>query len=196
MDPCVLCFDDMDMKGFKDQRENTLTCVKLDCGHAYHTKCILRCLSQSNHKCPSCNLGKDAHSELTRDGLARELLSEIKKDKTVKSALQECNKTRKELKELNSQMTKEVKAFIKQRATELGIAEKRKQFMNALSKLRTTAKAYARKKGPHYLGALMPAIGTRAYSWFGSETDIIFFGRTKTRSDYRLKFPFFRGRLY
>jgi len=196
MDPCIICFDDMDMKGFNDERENTLNCVKLVCGHAYHTQCIIRCLSHSNHKCPSCNSDKDAKTELTRDALARELLSEIKRDKDVKLAGQECNKVRKELKQIKTQLTKDVKAYIKQRATELSVDEKRKEFIKSISKVKNTAKAYAKKRGPEFMGAMMPAIGTHQYYRYGSEIDVACFGRTKTRSDYRLKFAFFRGRLY
>ena len=52
---CVICFGDMDMQEYGDERSHTETCRKLRCGHAYHTDCIIEFLSHSNHRCPACN---------------------------------------------------------------------------------------------------------------------------------------------
>jgi hypothetical protein len=196
MDPCVICFEDMDMASYEDQRENTQTCVKLDCGHAYHTRCILRCLSQMDQKCPNCNKAKTPSQQLTRDGLAKKLINELKKNDEIKFLLHEYCESYDELSTTNKQLTQDVKEFIKQRKAELKLDEKRKYFMACGSHLYSTMKNYAKEKSPVYFGALQPDIRRRHCYWWGAYLDEMVLGRTKARAIYRLKFPYFRMRLY
>ena len=69
MDVCPICLEDMDMTSFNDSRLSTSTCYKLECGHSFHTKCIIGCLSIDRKKCPSCNDRKNPSTELTLQGL-------------------------------------------------------------------------------------------------------------------------------
>jgi hypothetical protein len=196
MDPCVICFDDMDMASYQDQRESTETCIKLDCGHSYHTKCIVRCLSQLDQKCPNCNSSKTPSKELTREGLARKLVSEIKRIDEVKFLLNEHSESFNELKSAQKQLSTDIKAYIKQRKIELQINEKRSYFMDCINNLYSTMKKHAKLKAPQFIGALQPEARRRHHYWYGSYLDEIVFGRPKARSMYRLKFPFLRIRLY
>lgn len=193
MDTCVICFEDMDMVSFEDQRENTETCIKLECGHAYHTRCIVRCLSLLNQKCPNCNTTKTPTKELTREGLARKLVSEIKKDDDMKFLLTEYKEVRKELMEAQTQLKKDVKEFINKRKAELCFDEKRTYFINCSARIQSTARATAKAKGPQYVGALSPDRTGRHY-WFGAYFDRIMYGNAQARLDYRLKFPYIRMR--
>ncbi len=191
----MICFEDMDMASFEDQRENTETCIKLDCGHAYHTRCIVRCLSHLNQKCPNCNTTKSPSQEITREGLARKLVSEVKKDDDMKFLLTEYKEVREELSQAERQLRKDVKEFINKRKTELCVDEKRSYFMNCLSRIQSTAKAIARTKGPQYVGALSPERNARNY-WFGNYFERIMYGKMQARSNHRLKFPYLRMSLY
>ena len=182
------------MVSFEDQRENTETCIKLDCGHAYHTRCIVRCLSHLNQKCPNCNTTKSPSKEITREGLARKLISEIKKDDDVRFLLNEYKEVREELVEAERQMKTDVKEFIKKRNEELCLDQKRSYFISCLSRIQSTAKGIAKTKGPQYVGALVPDRAARRYYWYGGYFDRLMFGETQTRANHRLKFPYIRMR--
>lgn len=196
MDPCVICFDEMDMASYEDERERTETCIKLDCGHAYHTQCILRCLSQLNQKCPNCNSSKTPSEELTRHGLAKKMVSELKRDDDIKFLLNEVDESRNELAIAQKQLRNDIKEYIKQRKIELNIDEKRSYFISCGNHLYASMKKLAKLKNPQYMAALEPEVRRRTHYWYGSYIDEMLFGRSRARATYRLKFPYLRMRLY
>ena len=191
-DPCVICFDGMDMKSFEDHREHTETCIKLECGHAYHTRCIIRCLSEMNRKCPNCNKEKNARQDLTREGLTKQFMREIRRDSDVKFLVKELTEIREELHETNVQLKKDVTEYFEKRKIELNFLEKRNYLIHCLSKIQGKTKSLAREKGPEYVGALV-----HDRSYYGiSAFERNFFGRQDAYSLRRLKFPYLRLRLY
>jgi hypothetical protein len=186
-DPCIICFDPMDMKSFQDEQENTETCIKLECGHAYHTRCIIRCLSQMNQKCPNCNKNKSPSEELTREGLAKKLVSELKRDPEVKFIITEFKESSLEYSDTILQLKKDIKAFITKRSEELQLSEKRKYMLECLSKIQTTSKVVSRTKGAQYVAALHTR--TMGRYWRGSIFERIFFGTQESYRIRRLKTP-------
>jgi hypothetical protein len=192
-DPCVICFDTMDMRSFQDERQQTATCIKLECGHAYHTRCIIQCLSNMNQKCPNCNNNKGAKHELTREGLAKKLVSEMRKDDDVKFLMTEYKEIREELNEANTQLKKDVRSYIEKRKIELNISEKRNYFMECLLKLQGRARSLAKEKGPEYVGAIA---AERRFRYGLSAFECNFFGRLQAYANRRLKFPYLRLSLY
>jgi len=179
------------MQGFRDERQNTAECYKLDCGHAYHTSCIITCLTQMNRKCPQCNNQKDPSQELTREALASKLIRELKRDDRVKPLIDEFKETKDEYSDSISQLKKDIRKYTETRAAELCIPEKRKYMMDCLSEIQKTTKAIAKQKGEQYTGALTGTRERRRY-WNGTPFDEIFFGRQMAYSIYRSKYP----RLY
>lgn len=191
MDVCPLCFENMDMQGYQDERQNTAECYKLDCGHAYHTACIIGCLTQMNRKCPQCNSQKDPSKELTKEALAAKLIREIKRDDRVKPLIDELKETRDEYTSNISQLKKDIRKYAETRAAELCIPDKRKYMMECLSEIQRNAKAIAKQKGQHYDGALT-TVRDRGRYWRGTPFDELFFGRQMSYSIHRSKYP----RLY
>lgn len=189
MDMCILCYENMDMISYRDERENTSTCYKLDCGHAYHTACIIGCLTQMNRKCPQCNTEKDPSKELTKQGLAEKLLREIRNDEQVKPLINEFKEIKDEYSESIIQLKNDIREYAKKRADELCIPNKRKYIMTCLSKVQTTAKNVAKQKGSQYSGALKESKDTHRRWWRGTTFDQIFFGKQTSYSIYRLKYP-------
>jgi hypothetical protein len=192
-DICVVCFDAMDMKPFEDERENTETCIKLECGHAYHTRCIIRCLSHMNQKCPNCNKDKTPKQELTREGLVKKLVAELRRDDDIKFLMTEYKEIREELNEANAQLKKDVKEYIEKRRIELNLVEKKNYFLNCLAKIQGKARVVAKAKGPEYVGALT---ATGRYRFWLSTFECNFFGRPQAHTNRRLKFPHIRLNLY
>uniref|UniRef100_A0A6C0ENN4 RING-type domain-containing protein n=1 Tax=viral metagenome TaxID=1070528 RepID=A0A6C0ENN4_9ZZZZ len=194
MDPCVLCFEDMDMIRFQDTRKSTITCVKLQCGHAYHTECIVNCLSVSNFGCPTCNKQKTPCEELTREGLAKKLVGELKKEDDIKFLINEFKESSLEYNEAISTLKKDTKAFISKRSEELQLADKRKYMLDCLTKLQSTARSISKTKGPQYSGALNIRVIGRYRR--GTPFERLFFSIQEAYRIYRLKTPTLYMPLY
>jgi hypothetical protein len=151
---CIICLDEMDMEDFNDKRETTPTCFKLECGHAFHTKCIIQTLSQSDHKCPSCNLHKAPVQRMYHEGIIKNLISSVKKDVRVRIVKKELDETIREYKMKLKQLRSEATEWIKKRAKELGVISYIDHYKNCLSTLLNTAKTVATEMGPRYIAAI------------------------------------------
>ena len=192
-DPCVICFETMDMRSYNDERENTETCYKLECGHAYHTRCIIQCLSNMHQKCPSCNKTKNHKQELTREGIIRKLVAEVRKDDDIKFLTNEYYEIREELSQANAQLKKDVKEYVENRKKELNIVEKKSYFLSCLAKIQGKARVIAKAKGPEYIGAIT---AESRYRFWLSTFECNFFGRAQAHTNRRLKYPYLRLHLY
>jgi len=74
---CSICWEDMDMQDYNDSRESTLTCFKLECGHSYHTKCIIMALSKTKHQCPLCNKEKSIQDKVEEQAYIKKILRKV-----------------------------------------------------------------------------------------------------------------------
>lgn len=152
---CPVCYDDMDMKEFGDDKESTETCFKLECGHAFHTKCIVMVLSKTEHQCPSCNKHKTPEEQMEHDGLVKKMIMELKKDDRVKISLNEYRESKAEYKALLKQINDEARVWIRNRAEELKINEHRSYYLRSISSVFKVAKEVAIERGNRFVGALV-----------------------------------------
>jgi hypothetical protein len=189
MDACVLCFEDMDMMSYQDERESTQTCVKLDCGHAFHTQCIVRCLSQAERKCPQCNSNKDPEQTMTEEGIAIQYVSEIKKDERMRMLFNELKEAREECGKAIAQLKKETREYAESRKKELQVDEKRKYMIDCLGELRRVSREVAKDKGSKYMGALKYIYDSRTRYYAGTSFEKYFLGKQAAYGLYRLKHP-------
>lgn len=190
MEPCPICLDDMDMLSFNDEHDSTPTCYKLECGHAYHTKCIIQTLSQSERKCPSCNGNKDPTTALTQKGLAIQLLAQVKKNPDVKACTHEVKEAIDEYKEAIKTLKSDTKAYIAQRSTELHIPQKRKYLMECLSATQRSATATAKTLNPKFTAAFTVLYGDHhGRYWRGTAFERVFYGKGAAYTIARSKYP-------
>ena len=147
---CSICFEEMDMQTYQDERASTQTCFKLQCNHAFHTKCIVECLQKTKHECPSCNSQKSFEEELTKEGIILTLVDEVKKAERVKLALQEYRTAKNEIAESIKSFKEDVKKYAEQRKLELNLEEKYKYYTQCQKTVSSEAKKIAKEKGGKY----------------------------------------------
>jgi hypothetical protein len=183
MDNCPLCFEDMDMKSFQDERTCTATCFKLDCGHSFHTKCIIECLTHANHKCPSCNSQKTPSLQLSVEALSDKLMRELKNNPDVKYLIKEYKEASLEFKSSLSQLRKDIKEFARKRGQETKFFEKRNYAKECLRSIKAEMQSVSKLWGTKYLGAMRHGDRWERERRFTS----IILGESNRRHYYRIR---------
>jgi hypothetical protein len=191
-----MCYEDMDMREFRDERSGTDTCHKLECGHAFHTKCIIEFLTKTESKCPCCNKHKTADQKLTEAALSKKLLSEIKRSNKFKAAKEEVIEARDEYTRITKQLKNEAKAWIINRANELKFQENRKYYFNTLSACRASANEVSKSLGSKHVGALLQYVGAGdRFRRNQSTFEEFLFEKQRWWQVYRFKHPRFSMQL-
>jgi hypothetical protein len=187
---CPICYEDMDMLEFHDEEEGTETCFKLDCGHAYHTKCIVRFLTCSDSKCPCCNTRTTPEKKLDYEALKRKKLSEIKNAESIKNLLSEHNQAKKELKEVLNKLKQETREWVANRAAELNVFKYREYYVKTISDTRSETRRVARLMSPSHLEALNSISDRVRRSYYHYDAvNMYLFGKSNRYITYRLSHP-------
>lgn len=179
------------MTDFKDERAGTETCHKLDCGHAFHTKCIIDFLTKTESKCPCCNNHKTLDQKLTEAGRAKNILKEIQRSEQFKAAKNEAIQSKEEYLQITKQLKSEAKVWIANRATELKLHEHKAYYFKTITACKKAANDVSKSLGAKHIGALMDytaAPGTRRQERLFED---FIFGKQRWWQVYRLKHPRF-----
>ena len=150
---CAICWDTMDMREFQDPQESTATCFKIECGHAFHTRCLVSCLTSGRHKCPLCNSDKPPEQELEHTGYARKMLQEILNCRDVTEVRKELNEAERELKEVGKAFKKKLQEFGEELAKEMKLSTHREYYAKCLNTTRGLIRTKCREVGNRHLGA-------------------------------------------
>ena len=152
---------DMDMEEYDDPNESTHTCVRLDCKHAYHTKCVLKYMKTTNYECILCNKHRTPIEEA---GLIEQAHDEVKKDKEFRRLKKEVRAAASEFTRTKKIMKQSIQEFIRLHAHEWQANEKRKKVLSLESKLVRYVRKFVLAK-PMLAGAVLPKLNmyTRNY---------------------------------
>lgn len=135
MEECILCYESLDVPVYEQNTTNDIivgaTSSRLQCGHAYHTLCLLRAL-QHRSVCPLCNvIGQPQDNEdwwnngrIALEGRCMEIMEKAKKDKEVRDALREYKTSLKDVMGVKKEFVKRVKDFKTGLRAEMGVDEK------------------------------------------------------------------------
>jgi hypothetical protein len=187
---CGVCLDDMDMNEFQDERQATETCFKLECGHAFHTKCIVQFLKRSTLECPGCNKQKTPTEQVEYEAVVAKCMSEIKSDPRFRIAKKEFTETRDEYKAVLRKLHKEVNELAKKRAEELNIFKYKAYYFQTMANVRGQAKEIATEKGKRHLGAYQSLATITNGRRFGTRVvDACLFGKNFGWREWKLRHP-------
>ena len=135
MEECILCYESLNVPVYEQNTTNDIivgaTSSRLQCGHAYHTLCLLRAL-QHRSVCPLCNvIGQPQDNEdwwnngrIALEGRCMEIMEKAKKDKEVRDALREYKTSLKDVMGVKKEFVKRVKDFKTGLRAEMGVDEK------------------------------------------------------------------------
>ena len=154
MPDCSVCMHDMDMEEYDDPNESTPTCVRLDCKHAYHTKCVLKYMKETNFECILCNKHR---SPIEEAGLIQQAYAEVKKDKGFRQLKKELTAAASELTQGRKAMKQAVREFIDLHAHEWQLNAKRKNVLLLDAKLNRYVRKFVLTK-PMLAGAIIPKL--------------------------------------
>jgi hypothetical protein len=187
---CPICYDDMDMKEFRDDLPGTDTCFKLECGHAFHTKCIVQFLTRTEHKCPACNVHRTPEQSLEIEGVLRNLLRDIKKDCRIRIAINEHREATSEYKNVMKQLQTEAEDWIANRATELKFNEHKIYYKKSITAVMNTAQEVAKERGPKFLAAVNSQRTATQQRYGLNIVNRVLFGKNcPGNRDWKLRYP-------
>lgn len=151
---CAVCQDEMDMDEFGDARQTTETCYKLECEHAFHTKCVIDFVRRTHFDCVMCNRHHIPEVKLSLDGLVKQAFQKTLRRREVRDINKEYKAVSKECREVVKKIQKEHREFIKAKQEEYGLNELRKRQGRVASSLKKMIKKTMLKISPLTAGAL------------------------------------------
>uniref|UniRef100_A0A6C0AJL5 RING-type domain-containing protein n=1 Tax=viral metagenome TaxID=1070528 RepID=A0A6C0AJL5_9ZZZZ len=161
---CILCYEPLDVPVYEQNTTDDIivggTSSRLQCGHAYHTICLLKSL-QHRSVCPLCNVIGQMNDtndwwqngRIQMEGRCLEIMERVKKDKDVREALRECKAARKDVLVLRKEFLKRVKVFKADLRAELGVDEKVKAVMKSKNSAMRIFTRKAKNEGSLTAGA-------------------------------------------
>ena len=141
MTECILCYDALCVPVFRETTDDIIVdgdSSRLQCGHAYHTICLLKSLHYRS-VCPLCNVigqmndGNDwwQNGRIEMEGRCIEIMEKVKKDKEVREAMRTYKQATKDVMGIKKEFVKRVKEFKTGLRAEMGVDEKVKAVVKA-----------------------------------------------------------------
>ena len=153
MEECILCYEPLCVPVYQENTNDDIIVdgdsSRLQCGHAYHTLCLLRAL-QHRSVCPLCNvIGQPQDNEdwwnngrIALEGRCMEIMEKVKKDKEVREAMRTYKACVKDIAGVKKEFVKRVKEFKTGLRAEMGVDEKVKSVLKAKA---TAVRIFTRK---------------------------------------------------
>jgi hypothetical protein len=151
----------MDMQEFNDPREKTDTCYKLDCNHAYHTKCVIGFLRETNFDCINCNRHKLPKETLTMQGHVMQAMDSVRRQKSIIKSRKSMEHAAKEYRQKLLKLKKEITALVKQRSKETGLKDLKRIWSKKETAYKNSIKRAMLKTSPVTAGVLKELPGWR-----------------------------------
>jgi hypothetical protein len=198
-DKCPLCFEELNVPEYRENLTNEPiiegNVTRLECGHAYHSSCVIQMMRSCNGKCAQCNATRlvDPADEyqtwqqrISFEGKCKKALSKIKRDIEIAEGLRDVKAFRGEIDRKRKDFDRLVVEAKKKIAEDLKIEETIDLF--EFSK-RETMKRF--KKKARDAGSLELATISKMRDWKLKEW---LFGRDEWHIKYTYTKRYFFGR--
>ena len=149
---CCVCQDEMDMEDFNDERQSTQTCYKLECGHAYHTRCAFQYLRETDFQCLQCNVHRTPRSEMEMTGLIAQTIEEIRSDPEMRRLRHEVEEAIAEFKGVRTEIRRALEAVAPEIVERSGYPAIRKELLQRMRRLRSHVKTTCIQRNPMTAG--------------------------------------------
>lgn len=169
---CCVCQDEMDMADYQDPRESTPSCYRLECGHSYHTKCIVQYMRNTQFDCIQCNVRRSPQEEIDLTGQIAQQMNLMKRDPEVRRLKKEADEAFREFKASRQDFQTALHAEVAELKEKSGYTANRKETLRRIAVLRAHIKAQCLRRNPLAAGVWV----------FGGDEvfDRLFFGRSET----------------
>lgn len=116
---CPLCFEELNVPEYRENNTNEPivegNTTRLECGHAYHSSCVIRMIRMCNGKCAQCNATQlvDQRDEyetwdqrISFEGKCKKALAKIKRHPEIAEGLRDVKSFQKEIDEKRKEFDK------------------------------------------------------------------------------------------
>lgn len=145
---CCVCQDAMDMEEFNDTRATTDTCFKLDCGHAYHTRCIFQYMRETEYECLHCNVRRTPREEIEMTGLIAQTIESIRSDPESRRLRREAEEAIAEFKAVQTEVKAALQALAPDVTARAGYHTIRKETLARIRALKTHVREECLRRNP------------------------------------------------
>jgi hypothetical protein len=138
----------MEMEDFNDERPSTDTCYKLDCGHAYHTRCIFQYLRETEYECIQCNVRRTPREEIELTGFITQAIQDLRTDPEVRRLRQEVEDAMLEFNGVRADVKKALEAVAPEIQERAGYTAIRKETLQRLRRLKAHVREACIRRTP------------------------------------------------
>jgi hypothetical protein len=149
---CCVCQDEMDMEDFNDERTSTETCYKLECGHAFHTRCIFQYLRETEYECLHCNVRRSPREEIELTGYITQAIEDLRADPETRRLRREVEEAATEFKSAREEVKKALEAAAPEILERAGYASLRKETLLRIRRLKAYVKEACIRRNPMTAG--------------------------------------------
>jgi hypothetical protein len=198
-DKCPLCFEELNVPEYRENNTNELIIeggtTRLECGHAYHSRCVVQMIRSCQGKCAQCNATQliDPADEydtwrqrVTFEGKCKKALANVKKDTEISEGLRDVRAFREEIDRKRREFDKLVIEAQKKIAEDLKIEETIDLFEFSKKETMKRFKKKARDIGSLELATIAKLKDWRLREWL--------FGREEWHTKYSYTKRYFFGR--
>jgi hypothetical protein len=142
----------MDMEDYNDERPSTETCFKLDCGHAFHTRCIFQYLRETEYECIQCNVRRSPREEIELTGYIAQALEDLRADPEIRRLRREVDEAVTEFRAARDEVKKALEAAAPEIQERAGYASLRKETLLRIRRLKAHLKEACIRRNPMTAG--------------------------------------------
>ena len=140
------------MEDFNDTRQSTETCYKLECGHAFHTRCVFQYIRETEYECIQCNTRRTPREEIELSGYIAQTIEDLRSDPEIRRLRREVDEAITEFNSVRAEVKRALEALAPEIETRAGYHTIRAETLRRMRKLKTHVKDTCLHRNPMAAG--------------------------------------------